>query len=425
MNETNETNLTVADAAPAAPVQMRFSVKRLLLFLLIVGFIGLGIYSVFAERNYSSGVTEIALNDNFVRTVDTEAYIIRAEEVIPAGSGTKASIVSDGDHVAANETVAYYLKGSSAAADILRRKELQDDLKYYTALLGASAVHTANPYQYDDTIYSDVCEYAGNVSSGKLSTLPSMVSKLRSDISSRQTAAGEQLDVSAAVAAVEEELRELSGITDYEEVKSPSSGYYVSFIDGLEGKLKPDDIDTLTADELREAMSAEQKFDQDSYTGKVITSYRWYFACVIPISEAAGLNTGDKKNVTWDGISSSTVTASVEKITKIDGEENYLVIFSCLEMNSEVAALRHSNATIAINEYKGLKISSSAIRQVTDPDGTQKYYVTVVEGNSKPTRRINIIYSGDDYSIVTGSDGENQYSDGLKLYDIVLVRNSD
>ena len=405
---------------------MRLSIKKVAIAALLAAFIGLGIYSVFAERNYSSGVTEIALNDNYVQSVDTDAYIIRSEEIIPAGSGTRAPIVGDGDHVAAKETVAYYLKGSAAAADILRRKELQEDLKYYTALLGASAVRTANPDQYDDTIYSDVCEYAGYVSSGKLANLPAMVTKLRSDISSRQTAAGEQLDVSAAVAAVEEELRNLSGITDYEEVKAPHSGYYVSFVDGLEDKLTPEDIDTMTADDLHEALKYEQKIDQDTYTGKVITSYRWYIACEIPASDAADLQTGSKKKITFGGISASTVTAVVERIVKSEGSDKYLVIFSCLEMNSEVAALRHAKATVAINEHQGLKISTSAIRQETEPDGTRVNYVTIVEGNSKPTRRIRIIFSRGDYSIVTGTDEDNRpYRNGLKLYDVVLVKNKN
>ncbi len=406
--------------------RIKFTWGRIVAFALAVLCIGYAVYSVVAERKLSGGITETALNDNHVQTVNTEVYIIRDEMVIPAGEGQRASIVGDGEHVAANETVAYYAADAKSASDILRREELNKNLAYYSGLRGASSVITENPGRYDDSIYSDICEYADLVQTGRLSGLSLLTSRLRDDISSRQTAAGEQLDVTKAIAAIDEELKSMGDIGSYTEVRAPKAGYYVSSVDSLEDKYNSSVIDEFSADDLREAMKLEPQPDSDTFAGKLITSYKWYFVCELPIKDSTGISVGNKKTVVFNGVAASEVQARVERMTKIEGEESYLVVFSCLNMNSEVATLRHEKATITVADHPGLKISASAVRQETAADGSTEYYVIIVEGSSRPRRRIRILWYDGDYCIVSGEDENGvPYRNGLKLYDTVLVKNKE
>ncbi len=407
--------------AQKKPSWFRIAVSALALIIAVCV-----VWGVIADRRSSVGVTEIALNDNHVQTVQAEVFVIRDETVIPGMAGHRASIVGDGEHVAKNETVAYYSSDGQSVSDILRRQELQNDLDYYNGLARASSVITENPGRYDDSIYSDICEYAGMVQTGKLSGLSHLTARLRDDISSRQTAAGEQLDVSGAIASINEELAALGGSADCEEVRAPEAGYYVSSVDSLEGRFTSQDTDDFTIDDLRGALELVPSPDSDSCAGKLITSYKWYFICELSLKDANGISVGDKKTVVFNGIAESRVQARVERMTKIDGEDGYLVVFSCLNMNSEVATLRHEKAAITVADHPGLKISASAVRQETKEDGSTEYYVIIVEGSSRPRRRIRILWSDEDFCIVSGEDEKGvPYSDGLKLYDTVLVKNKE
>ncbi|MCR5782417.1 MAG: hypothetical protein K6G90_06720 [Clostridia bacterium] len=404
--------------------RIKITKTRILVFVLAVICIGYAIYSMVAEHRLSSGITEIALNDNHVQTVQAEVYIIRDETIIPAAEGQRASIVGDGEHVAANETVAYYAADGQSASDILRREELNREMDYYYGLQDTSSVITENPGRYDDTIYSDICEYADLVQTGRLAGLSVLKESLRDDISSRQTAAGEQLDVTKAIAAIEEERRSLGEIGSYTEVRAPGAGYYVSSIDSLEGKYDASKIDEFTAKDLHDALELKPEPDSKTFAGKLITSYKWYFVCELSLKDANGISAGDKKTVIFNGVEASRVQARVERMTKIDGEESYLVVFSCLNMNAEVATLRHEMATITVADHPGLKINSSAVRQETAEDGSTEYYVIIVEGSSRPKRRIRILWYDGDYCIVSGADENGvPYRNGLKLYDTVLVKN--
>ena len=86
-------------------------------------------------------------------------------------------------------------------------------------------------------------------------------------------------------------------------------------------------------------------------------------------------------------------------------------------MNEALSDFRIEKIEIITDEYEGFKISNSSIRTV---DGQQGVYI--VRGNLMGFRKIKIIYTTDDYSIVTNPDNNSGY---IKLYDKVVTEGVD
>ena len=73
---------------------------------------------------------------------------------------------------------------------------------------------------------------------------------------------------------------------------------------------------------------------------------------------------------------------------------------------------------IVLNTYKGLKVSSSALRVVSKEDGTNSTGVYVLSGMTAHFVPVNIVYSNDVYAIC-----EIEQEDGkLRLYDEIIVK---
>ena len=85
-------------------------------------------------------------------------------------------------------------------------------------------------------------------------------------------------------------------------------------------------------------------------------------------------------------------------------------------MNRNLANLRIHDIEIIVDDYVGIKINNDAIREV---DGEKGVYVQ--RGNIIQFRKINIIYSAEDYSVVE-SVADSAY---LQQYDSVITQGVD
>ena len=88
-------------------------------------------------------------------------------------------------------------------------------------------------------------------------------------------------------------------------------------------------------------------------------------------------------------------------------------------MNRDVANLRIENIEIITDEYTGIRINNNAIREV---DGEKGVYVQ--RGNIISFKKINILHSTEDYSVIEKVDDSSyvrQYdtiiTEGVDLYD--------
>lgn len=355
--------------------------------------------------------TEIAFADDSAKTLDVDMFVVRDEKVISASGGNVVSAVKDGTRVSVNDTVAYSFYDSESAGNIIRMNEINELLDYYSALTNASTNVVSDTTAYDNRIMSDLYSFAAMVSSGDFSSLDEKQQEIRDAITSKQTATGVDIDVSQAVSALKSEYSVLaSGTSNYSEIKAGSTGYYISGADGYENKLDYSKVDEWTIDAVENALDSTPDAISASAAGRLVHGYYWYLACVTETSGINELKEGSRYTVSFPDSSVDDVTAQIYSISSDRETGKSLIVFRCNKMSEELASLRCESAVINVVEYDGLRVNNDAIRSNEDNETG----VYVVKGGYMYFRKVIIIYSTDEYSIVADPTDNGVLPDGEK-----------
>jgi hypothetical protein len=104
----------------------------------------------------------------------------------------------------------------------------------------------------------------------------------------------------------------------------------------------------------------------------------------------------------------------LEKINTSSSENSAVMIFSCQQMNSELAVMRKGSFTIINSTYSGLKIPTKALRVQDGKTG-----VFVRSGMTVKFVGVNVIHRTDEYIIC---EQEVSNDTVLRLYDDVVVK---
>lgn len=387
-----------------------------LLGMFVVFFVIGQIYIVGVENSIT---TEIALADSATKSITVDMFAVRDEKIISSSAPNVVSAVSDGSRVGAKDTVAYSFSDSTSAGNIIRMAEIEELLDYYSALMNKSATVAGNTQVYDDEIIKDLYSFTEMVASGRFYHLSDAQGEMRDAITSKQTATGVELDVTASITSLRSEYSQLKASTGkYTEIKSGGTGYYISGTDGFENVLRYSEVDDWTIEDVQSAIDAEPEQINSNDVGRLVHGYYWYLACVADTSAVNNLKEGSRKTIIFPDSTVDDITAQVYAV-RSDPSGKTLVIFRCNLMNEELATLRCDTAKIVIESHEGYRIDNRAIR-VNEDNETGVY---VVAGKTMHFRKVNIVYSTQDYSIVTNPyrDDVTMRNKYLNLYDEYII----
>ena len=362
--------------------------------------------------------TEFALKETVYKTIDTQCFVIRDEEFIKSDAvGTTVSFAKDGERVARGDTVSVVFDSSENAAAYLKAQELKKSIEHYEELSGQANFQPLNINSLTKKINNELTDYLEAVETRDFSKAITSVEMFRDSVTGKQIATGKALDL-------DNKLNELNSVynslnsdgLEFTEIKTKNAGYFISGSDGYENTLKFNDVDDISVKELKKAIKSKpEKIDTD-VVGRTVSSFKWYIACVIDTEKTVDIS-ADKKiylNFPESGVEKLPVT--VYKIGDRTDKET-VVIFSCDEMNENLSDFRIEKIEIITDEFTGFKISNSSIRTI---DGVQGVYI--VRGNLMGFRKIKVVFTTDDYSIVANPDNESSY---IKLYDKVVTEGVD
>lgn len=383
----------------------------------VVFYIACQIYISVGRNNIT---TETALADSVTKTVSVKMFVVRDEKIISGGGGNIVSAVKDGERVSVNDTVAYSFSDSSSADTVKRLNEVREQLDYYNSLLSKSSTVASSTDSYDDRIMRDLYSFSAMISAGDFTNLDDMTDELRDAVTKKQTATGIQLDLTDTINGLNSEYASLSAAASgCKEIKSGSSGYYISGTDGYESALDYSLADKWTVDDAERALSSSPSAVSPSDIGKVVHGYYWYLLCVVDTNDISGLSEGARKTVIFTDSSVDDIKAQVYSIRSDRETGKSLVIFKCNLMNEELASLRLENAKIVMETFDGYRVDNKAIR-VNEDNETGVY---AVSGSVMYFKKINIVYSADTYSIVTNpyKDDVTKKKTYLNLYDEYIV----
>ena len=397
------------------------TVKRIasiIAIVLVVGFFSSYIIYQMVKSVNNEIQTEFALNETVYKTINTKCFVIRDEEFIRSDAkGTTVSFVNNGERVATGDTVSVVFGSSEDAADYIKAHELEKSIAHYEELSGQANFQSLNINSLNKKISDELNSYLKAVDKRDFSGAIADIETFRDSLTGKQIATGKTLDFTDKLAELNAELNALNTKNlDYTEIKSNNAGYFISGTDGYERTLNFADIDKLTTKDVKKAIKASAAKTDEDIVGRTVSSFKWYIACVIDTDKTIDLsfNKNIYLNFTEAGIEKLPVT--LYKIGERDAKQT-LVIFSCDEMNESLSDFRIEKIEIITDEYNGLKVPNSAIRTI---DGEQGVYI--VRGNLMGFRKIDIVYTTDDYSIVTSPKDGKGY---IKLYDKVVTEGVD
>ena len=393
-------------------------VAIILVLALIGGYIFYGCYSALNV----DVETITAVKSTVYEAIDAQALVIRDEHTVSGSSGgvTVAS-VNNGEKVKAGGNIAMVFSSEEDATKYSSAQELQSQLSYYEELETQASGTVTDVEQIDSDILSDVNNYIRAVGNGRYDSLLEYSDDLNERFIRRQLTIGEKIDFSQVKSDIKNQLDEINVSTcspvDY--LTTEESGIFSSYTDGFESIVdysKATEIDAATLKSCIEKVS-ESENDSSSF-GKLITSYEWYFCCVVPSKDTAKISDGDTLNVT---LKSSDDILKCQVISGADPDlntEETVLVLRCSDMNSRIASMRLEDIEIRYSEYEGFKIPASAVH--VDDNGEKFVYALI--SNTVEKRSGEIIYSTKDY-VVFGYDAQN--SDSIRYYDQIITKGTD
>lgn len=393
-------------------------VAIILVLALIGGYIFYGCYSALNV----DVETITAVKSTVYEAIDAQALVIRDEHTVSGSSGgvTVAS-VNNGEKVKAGGNIAMVFSSEEDATKYSSAQELQNQLSYYEELETQASGTVTDVEQIDSDILSDVNSYIRAVGNGRYDSLLEYSDDLNERFIRRQLTIGEKIDFSQVKSDIKNQLDQINVSTcspvDY--LTTEESGIFSSYTDGFESIVdysKATEIDAATLKSCIEKVS-ESENDSSSF-GKLITSYEWYFCCVVPSKDTAKISDGDTLNVT---LKSSDDILKCQVISGADPDlntEETVLVLRCSDMNSRIASMRLEDIEIRYSEYEGFKIPASAVH--VDDNGEKFVYALI--SNTVEKRSGEIIYSTKDY-VVFGYDAQN--SDSIRYYDQIITKGTD
>lgn len=392
-------------------------IKYIVYSLIGIFIIGYFIYQV-VQMNSSPYKTEIAVNRDMQSVIKTEAFIVRDETYITTDNsgGTVVSIAEDGKRVSSGDNVAVVFPNSKSAASYVRINELEKEIEYYSQLKNRVGIGTNAPSSYSKLIDEACINFITTSRETIGSDFDDALTDLRDAITARQLAVGTELSVDAKLAELQAELISVnSGTVEYSTISAPNSGYYIGSVDGYEKTIDFSKVTSLSCQDIEAFLKSKKQETPANVMGKLVDEFDWYFVCTVPYNESGKIEVGKSVKVNIPNTAVGTINCTV--MHKGDKEDDKVaVVIKCNLMNRNLANLRIHDIEIIVDDYVGIKINNDAIREV---DGEKGVYVQ--RGNIIQFRKINIIYSAEDYSVVE-SVADSAY---LQQYDSVITQGVD
>ena len=364
--------------------------------------------------------TETAYTYSMTEDVPFEGVFLRDETVVYSpGSGVLDYEHSDGSKVGKSSVIARRYRSE---ADIERRREIEKINEQIAVLTDAQKLAGTDNNQLEN-ISSQINERHSmileSLIDGDYSAAQAQETAMLGVLSKREISRGDVSGYETRIAALRSRLSELQTMIsgDVTDIYADGTGYFVSHVDGYEGKLSTADSGSITADQIDDIISEPDLGKSSCAVGKLIADYRWRVAAVIDSEQLFGCYEGS--TVTLRVRSDPTpIEAEIISITDSGrGDGTSVYVFECDTLTSSVVSGRTAQFKYIVNSYGGLRVSRSALRF----NDEQERGVFVVVGGKLVFKKINVEYWGDDYLICTQEDD----GDYLKLYDRIVTEGKD
>ena len=362
---------------------------------------------------YEPVKTEQAVKVKVDECITLTGMALRSEVVVNAAAdGIVDYLVSDGDKVAKGEKIANIYASADGADTEKKLRETEAEIERLEAALNTKG-SGIDPYSIESNIRNRLADFASSCKNGALNNADAVLDDVLSGFNMRQVLQGDVSGFQERIDQLKEEKASLERkqVSDFSSVSSPGPGFFVSYTDSLENTVPFENIETLTPAEICEICKKEPQ-TSGTNIGKLIEGYRWYYVAPISAEDTQKIEKGKSFPVQFASHLAYEVYFTVVNL-ETDDEGNSTVIFSCDNINSELACVRNEPVTVRLASYSGIRVNSDALRVV---DGVQGVYIA--RGQKVAFRKVIPLYTGDGY-IVSKIDKTDPSS--LAQYDEIII----
>lgn len=371
-------------------------------FVLAVIYTVYHLISLFADdevKTIVSGVTTHSV------TVGGTGYVFRDESLLESdNSGPVDYLVGNGEKVAMEQRIADVYEGNGALArKFIRVLDEQIEL-LQKSQIGAEPVDLAILRQEASEVYYKLVEL---LATGEVGELDTQIEKMMVTLNRISALTDEEMSVAQALdELIEYRARLFSG--DSQTVRAFSSGYFYYTADGYENRFTLNAADELTPERF-DALAGFVEDNRGSVSGKVFgklaqTSF-WKMAVSLSKSDAEDFAIDGVYSCTFPENNQTNLTMTLEKMIEDDDNDRVICVFYCNQAPDGFNFDRCQSVKIEKFSAKGIYVPRSAITRV---DGIRGVYV--LRGSVVHFRKIEIVYAGWDYCLVSeNAEDEGPY----------------
>ena len=354
-------------------------------------------YLVFSVTTYSkiSFTTYKAVRYEVGDGITTSGFVVRSE-ILVEGGGSDIVVLTrkEGERVGAGQSVASTFKNAAARQRQARIEALETELQqmeyaYSNSSTGADTASLDSDIQRlvnQITVYAARREYS--FASGASEQLKPYVLRRYLSAEDAETLWGRITAARDTLNGLYAEAKAESG-----SIKAETAGYFSGVTDGLEQQLTPEFLTVATVKQLKAFESAEPA--QTGAVGKLVTSPKWYYACIVDSASVAALRESERVDVSFAYDFTQTVRMKIERISPSENGQCILVLSSDHNIQDAVTTRRQA-ADLIFETKSGLRVPKTAI-YVNDE---QESGVYVLEGAEARWKTVHILYdNGESYVV--------------------------
>ena len=406
---------------------------RILKFLLLVFAVVLA-FSIFYHLFFTNYETENAIYYEVSDVSSFQGVYVRSETVKTySGTGAVRYCVNDGAKLGVGSVIAE-VYSSPEQIDLRRRiAEKEDEIAMLEKIENPGTSENAQPANLASLIDEQYKAMIRLRERQDYSAMSSAKQDMTVLMSTYEKVTDSGIDFNDRIVALEDEVARLNAqlSAPEETITTQESAYFVSFVDGYEDILSPENLSGMTPD-LISTVSDDGTVSEESVggqiIGKLIKNYAWYIVGVFD-NRKMRLSEGDTATVRLESVPQN-LSVKVVSLYSTGDIGKTQGVFRCDELTHDTVQHRTERVQIIRETVEGIRVPSSAIRfktlteEQTDEEGnvttttTDYKGVYVLVGETPEFRKIDVVYEDDNYCL-SRLDAGSGY---IALYDDIIVK---
>lgn len=367
--------------------------------------------------------TETATLTTITEVINFKGVYVRDEKLVSYNvNGIISYTHSDGSKVGKNSVIAQVYKNRS---DIALRQQIDELTAQREVLVDAQnfvGADTSQLESFTNQIGEKHSELLQHIYDGDYTSASSMKNDMLNLQSKREIVKGGNTSFDDKIAQIDRRIAELKYKITYDpyDIIITETGYFISKVDGYENRLNTETVYDLTAEQIDDITSAEERQENPAgVIGKLVSDYTWYMAAVLDDVKLGTVFQGATVSLRI-GNSNQNVKAEIVSL-KPQPDGRNIAVFKCDMFLANFINSRVAQARLILEDHTGILVPNSALRM--DENGSVGVYIQ--DGTVVRFRKVNQILSQEDYTLVEDTSDREPKEGYLSLYDNIIVEGRD